>query len=397
MKQSSGAAILAILLLMSATGGGCDSGGAEEVETAALSGVVRSANNDALLPGVTVSIGSIQTTTGDDGRFTLNEVPIGPSVQIRATAVGHDVYLQEIAVQAGANQHDIHLVPTEIYERQNIVAYLPPDVSFYRGVLMLLAGDGGDFRPLIRGELDIYPPEAADFRQRALALVETQGLAFLGANSLGVTNDSYDELINAVADFAVQSGHSELAQAPLLLWGYSLGGCVAYSFSRQHSERVIGFITQKGGCHRPTSAGVARSIPGYLFIGELDLQSRLENITEIFERNRRDNALWALAIEPGAGHDPVADFELMFNWMGTVLDQRLPATVVPGMSITLSPLDEASGWLGDRESLVIASDACFEGDKLLASWLPTEQTARDWQRLASGGTVTEVKTCGNAP
>jgi hypothetical protein len=47
------------------------------------------------------------------------------------------------------------------------------------------------------------------------------------------------------------------------------------------------------------------------------------------------------------------------------------------------------GWLGNRSTGAIAGFACYSDNKLLASWLPSEQTARDWQAMVGGaGLVT---------
>lgn len=52
---------------------------------------------------------------------------------------------------------------------------------------------------------------------------------------------------------------------------------------------------------------------------------------------------------------------------------------------------ESSGWLGDRDSFSVAGYPCFTGDKSRASWLPSEQTAREWQAMM--GTATTVSAC----
>jgi hypothetical protein len=63
----------------------------------------------------------------------------------------------------------------------------------------------------------------------------------------------------------------------------------------------------------------------------------------------------------------------------------------PGAPVALRQVGETSGWLGDRTSLSIAAYPCFPGNKLAASWLPSEQTARDWQSMM--GSVTTVLGC----
>ena len=93
--------------------------------------------------------------------------------------------------------------------------------------------------------------------------------------------------------------------------------------------------------------------------------------------------MWALAIESGADHTPVADQTLLFNWEDFILETRLPQTVVPGEPVILNVIDEASGWLGNRQSFETADYGSYNADKLNASWVPSMQTAQDWQTFVS--------------
>jgi hypothetical protein len=79
--------------------------------------------------------------------------------------------------------------------------------------------------------------------------------------------------------------------------------------------------------------------------------------------------------------------------MDEVISRRLPATPPPGTPVQLRPITAASGWLGNRTSRAIAEHACYADDKLTASWLPSEQTARNWQAMVSSRTVTTVTAC----
>lgn len=78
-------------------------------------------------------------------------------------------------------------------------------------------------------------------------------------------------------------------------------------------ERVIAFITIKGGYHSLSLAGDAIKVPGYMFIGENDLDYRITNLTTIFETNRPMGALWTLAMEPDAGHSRVS-YEIIHSF-----------------------------------------------------------------------------------
>jgi hypothetical protein len=160
-----------------------------------------------------------------------------------------------------------------------------------------------------------------------------------------------------------------------------MGGCTAYGFSRVHGARVAGFFTMKGGCHSPAPAAAAAGVPGHFLIGALDELYRRENITGVFEAGRAAGAPWAISIDPFQ-HGPIVDFDLLFDWIDAVLAARLPPT--PGAP--LHAVTVTDGWLGDRSNGAISSYACFSSTRSSASWLPSEATALDWQRMA-GGTV----------
>jgi pimeloyl-ACP methyl ester carboxylesterase len=209
-------------------------------------------------------------------------------------------------------------------------------------------------------------------------------VALIGTTTLEDNPLSYETLLKALSDFGAQSQHPELTNIPIFFVGHSMGGCTAYGFSRVHGARVAGFFTMKGGCHSPAPAAAAAGVPGHFMIGAVDEQYRRENITAAFEAGRALGAPWAVSIDPFQ-HGPVLDFDLMFDWIDAVLAARLPLS--PGAP--LRAMTVADGWLGDRSNGAISTYACFSSSRSSASWLPSEETAREWQRMAKGTVVVE--------
>ena len=82
---------------------------------------------------------------------------------------------------------------------------------------------------------------------------------------------------------------------------------------------------------------------------------------------------------------------LIFTWAGVAAAERVLAIDSTGVPAALRPVGESSGWLGDRTALSIAAYARFTGNKAAATWLPSEQTARDWQAMI--GSITTVVSC----
>jgi hypothetical protein len=93
-------AILAVLV--TACG---DGGGTEPVPQASLSGMVREAGTAAPIAGATVRIESINATTGQDGRFTVQSVPIGTSIRFEVSAHRFEPYMNIVSIQPGPNSH----------------------------------------------------------------------------------------------------------------------------------------------------------------------------------------------------------------------------------------------------------------------------------------------------
>jgi pimeloyl-ACP methyl ester carboxylesterase len=277
---------------------------------------------------------------------------------------------------------------------QNAVAYLPAGIAEYKAAIVFLpglrdpaTGNDLDSRGLVRGTWDgscsiwCSPGERAEVRSRALALAGGN-VALIGTTTLVDNPASYETLLRALSEFGTQSQHPELANVPIFFVGHSMGGCTAYGFSRVHGARVAGFFTMKGGCHSPAPAAAAAGVPGHFLIGAVDEQYRRENITAVFEAGRLAGAPWAVSIDPFQ-HGPVVDFDLMFDWIDAVLVARLPlAANAPLRAITLT-----DGWLGDRANGAISAYACFSSTRASASWLPSRETALDWQRMAKGTVV----------
>ena len=363
--------------------------------TATVSGVVRAATG-AVIEGGSVNIGSATATTVADGRFEIQDLPVG-SATISTSAPRFDPRSENVSLAEGTNVHDVVLTPQTLFTYQNAVAYLPPGVAEYKAAIVFLPGlqDPAtglplDSRGLVRGTVEetcsiwCGSTHRLEVRSRALQLVDGN-VALIGTTTLIDSPESYETLLQALGQFGAQSLHAELANIPIVFIGHSMGGCTAYGFSRVHGARVAGFLTMKGGCHNQGPAAAAAAVPGYFLIGGMDAPYRRDNITFAFEGGRAGGAPWAISID-AFGHSPMFDFDGMFDWIDAVLAARLPQ--IPGAP--LRAMTEANGWLGDRSTGAIARHACYSSDRSSASWLPTEETARDWQRLAEGtGVLTD--------
>src|SRR5262249_48284577 len=159
----------------------------------------------------------------------------------------------------------------------------------------LVPGSNGDGRPMAA------EPFWQDFATRHhLAIVacrftdKPHDQSFI-EEYVNVSRGSGQALLDALTAFARASGRGELAEAPLLLWGMSAGGQFDYEFVAWKPERVVAFVVNKGGIYYTALASkAAREVPGLLFIGEKDLDSRVTMISGLAALNRRGGAQWAL-------------------------------------------------------------------------------------------------------
>ncbi|MBA3890570.1 MAG: carboxypeptidase regulatory-like domain-containing protein, partial [Gemmatimonadaceae bacterium] len=286
--------------------------------TATVSGVVKDATG-AVIEGASVRIGSVTVTTGADGRFEFQNLPVG-SATIITSAPSFDSRSESVSLVAGANVHEVVLEHQTLFTYGSVVAHLPLGRPEYKAAIVFLpglrdpaTGNPLDSRPLVRGTSEVAcsiwcrPDERTEVRRRALELAGGN-VALIGTSTLVDEPASYETLLQALSDFGTQTLHPELADIPIFFVGHSMGGCTAYGFTRVHGARVAGFMTMKGACHNTGPSAEAAAVPGYFLIGGLDLQVRRQNITAVFEGGRAAGAPWAVLID-ALGHEPIADFD----------------------------------------------------------------------------------------
>jgi hypothetical protein len=187
-----------------------------------------------------------------------------------------------------------------------------------------------------------------------------------------VSQGSGQALLDTMAVFATRSNHAELASAPFLLWGMSAGGQFNYEFAAWKAERVIAFVVNKGGIYYTALAPeAARAVPGLLFIGGKDLDSRIDIIRGLFALNRRGGALWTIAEEPGVGHIVGRSRDVSIFFFEDVMSLRLGKN-------GLQALNEATGFLADPKLKTFRAVTEGKAPPYPVGWLPTERVARAW-------------------
>ena len=276
----------------------------------------------------------------------------------------------DFAVPSGAN-----------FDKGEFRLWLPANAGSVQGVLALVPGSNGDGRPQVTDTV-----WQAFATRHKLALI---GIRFTDRvhdqsfieDYVNVSLGSGQALLDAMASFAATAKHPEIAAAPMLLWGMSAGGQFNYEFVNWKPERVIAFVVNKGGIYYTAlTSQAARNVPGILFIGGKDLDSRVSTISGLFAVNRRGGALWALAEEPGAGHIVGRSRDVAL----VLFEDALALRIDPQHPTQLKSVAERSGFLGDLKTKTYR--AIPEGRIPTESmgWLLSERVAKAWQELVSG-------------
>ena len=271
---------------------------------------------------------------------------------------------------------------TASYNYADFRMWVDDSTDTLRGIYWFMHPNNGDSRNIV-----------TDSAYQALA--SGQDFALMGAHifNMHMSTGIGDAVIAAMDSFAVLFRHDELEFVPFFINGYSWGGQFGYHFTKWIPERIVGFITQKGGYHNTNSAGDAIEVPGLMFVGEDDLPYRIENLTGIFLEHRPLGAKWILALEQGAGHSQITDHPFLDSFFNTVTDLRLPDSMDVFQPIQLNTLPDTLGWFGDQGNWTIGSYECFDGVVDSSSWFPSRTVGERWQNFVSEGWGSDTSVC----
>jgi pimeloyl-ACP methyl ester carboxylesterase len=292
---------------------------------------------------------------------------------------------------------DVKMPSGKNYDKAEFRLWIPEKTKTLRGILVLVHGSNMDARSWVetsgwREVLQYDKLKISEFFWHDIA--ERFGFGLLGCyftdrphedmfieEYTNVGMGSGQALLDALNELAKLSGHAEVANAPLALWGISAGGQFNYEFTCWRPDRIIAFILNKGGIYYTAMASpAARRVPGILFIGAKDSPFRNDIINGIFSMNRRAGAQWALAVEPGAVHEIGRSLELSEVFFDEVIPLRLPKE--SGEPLRILNLED--GYLGEPRNLTYSPYNWEKTKEHPASWLPTEKFARAWLACEAG-------------
>jgi pimeloyl-ACP methyl ester carboxylesterase len=261
--------------------------------------------------------------------------------------------------------------------------WYPEDVTTIRGVIVFTGGQGSGVSNDTRAFAD-NPFWQAFGESLDFALVGTQFTGSYTDASAGPGK----ALLDSLASLATQTGHPELANAPLLLEGFSNGGFFSYTFAAFAPDRVIAFCLNKSGYARAPLTAAFLAVPGLLIWGSEEPATGTPTVIHgLVQEGRKQHALWAELKEWGRQHEEGSVERVYAPFFADMVAARYPDFMDPRTGpVPLRALRESDGYLGDHSDASIetnmpkiAAYADYTGDKLAASWLPNGGIARLWR------------------
>ena len=171
-----------------------------------------------------------------------------------------------------------------------------------------------------------------------------------------------------------------LKHLPFLMYGHSAGGQYAYGYSCYHPQRLIGFVSVKGGIFFPEPKTETYHIPGLIISGEKDLDRRKIAIRTLFESHRKHGAPWCWMEEKNKGHKEGDCLSVAIPYIQSILNLRLDDT-----SNALKRISPDTGIWVHMADQTVSSNAVKNIQKAInLGWLPGKNIYEKWRTLDNG-------------
>ncbi len=109
-------------------------------------------------------------------------------------------------------------------------------------------------------------------------------------------------LLDALAELAKQSGHMEVVNAPLCLFGHSNATAFVSGFGGKHPERVFAWIAFKSAFGKQFSEPAIYPILGLVISGENETSYFQDQLATVKKLRRENHARMHMIVEPSGGH-----------------------------------------------------------------------------------------------
>ena len=261
--------------------------------------------------------------------------------------------------------------------------WYPDGTASVRGVIVFTGGQASG------GSGDTRYIADSRFWQR---FGQSLGFAILGTQFTGTytnaANGPGQALLDTLQAYADDTGHPELANAPLLLEGFSNGGYFSFTFASWKPERTIAFCLNKSGFAQASMDAAFLAVPGFLIWGSDEPTAGVPTVIHsLVQKGRAQHALWAELREWGAEHEEGSAERAFAPFFAEMIAARYPKDKSPKEGpVALIALDETRGWLADHSDDSVSANVPtsaawddYKADKTAASWLPSEGLASLWR------------------
>jgi hypothetical protein len=312
------------------------------------------------------------TVNGNDGIIVDSITPAKTNPGTGAPAApkhpGYKVYDHAVkATPPAMGEHKFRLV-------------VPDGLAVVRGILVVGPYSGGDSR-------DYH--EQVWYRE----FLNLHGFAFLGATNYYLRD--YTVMQAALKQFAADSKHPELVNAPYAATGFSAGGGYTRLLMKADPDKVIAGVVV--GSTMKLSGELTddhRRVPMCVINGDLEHEpgeagGMAKALEPVLAEHRPKGALWGWMSVQGVGHEFAGQEVLSMPILDAAVRLRYPAygDVRKG-PVKLKPVDPESGWIADnttwQSGLTAVTPAKeFKGTIAKSSWLLNEDIAYIYRAYAT--------------
>lgn len=253
---------------------------------------------------------------------------------------------------------------------------VPEGLPVVRGILVVPPFSGGDTRDFHK---EVWFREFLHFH----------GFAFLGADWTGSNDERFKVFQAALKQFAEDSKHPELVNAPLVATGFSAGGGFSSKLIAEVPDKVIAAVIVGSRPNFGTIAEAQRGIPVCILNGEDEGNGMAAAVEPLLADNRPKGALWGWMAIQDLGHARDNQEVFAMPMLDAAVRLRYPADAdVSKGPVKLKPIDPESGWVADNKTwksglVSIAPAKEFKGDIGKLSWLLNEDLAFVYRAYAT--------------
>lgn len=274
-------------------------------------------------------------------------------------------------------------LPTTQGDSAWIEAFVPAGVAQVQSVVVF-----------VNRQLDRYAYDDRDWRAmcfRAKCALLRLGLPPLAAASPAaqlVRNAAIGGgviLLDALQLAAQRTKHPEIANAKLILFGFSAAGNFAVTFASWRPERTLGFVRYHSNLRGiGVDTAILAGIPSLTIVGARDDVAGTEDSQRLWQVLRSRGAPVAFVSHVGQPHGSIDGLveagSLMRAWIEALV-VSMPA-LKPRTRSARAPGAIEEGWLVDDSTKRTAPVELFGGSPFRTSWVPTERVATELRVLA---------------